>query len=216
MYGSTDQVFSFTNAQMISYFVTRTADDGLPMGDFKSVNNSASNLFRCGHLQQIQVAYDTADTLIVRAKCLPEMKKDRVYHISMKLNKRTFDICGATCGCPAGKGPKASCKHIAATCYALEEFSRVRRLPEFQTCTDRLQSWNQPRPRKLDPMPVDSLHLRKQELMPLKKRSSQLTQVASVFDPRPPGLRSLVPNASEQLRCRLMALNQPCAFSPRC
>ena len=48
VYRSTSQVFGFTNAQEISYFVTRTADDGLPMGDFKSVNNSASSLFRCG------------------------------------------------------------------------------------------------------------------------------------------------------------------------
>ena len=211
-FGSTDGVFSFSNAQIISYFVTRTADDGLPMGDFKSVNNSAANLFRCGHVQQIQVAHDKSDTLFVRADCLPEMKKDRVYNIKLKLSKRTFDICGATCGCPAGKGPKASCKHIAATCYALEEFSRVRILPPFQTCTDRLQTWNQPRPKKLDPIPVEDLRQRKQELMPPKKKSSQLTRVASVFDPRPPSFRSHVPEASEQLRCSLMALNRPCAF----
>ena len=61
-------------------------------------------------------------------------------------------------------------------------------------------------------MPVESLRLRKQEIMPPKKRSSQLTRVASVFDPRPQTLRSLDPGASEQLRCSLMALNQPCAF----
>ena len=103
-FDSTDGVFSFSNAQIISYFVTRTADDGLPMGDFKSVNNSAANLFRCGHVQQIQVAHDKSDTLFVRADCLPDIK--------LKLSKRTFDICGATCGCPAGKGPKASCKHM--------------------------------------------------------------------------------------------------------
>ena len=50
------------------------------------------------------------------------------------------------------------------------------------------------------------------ELMPPKKKSSQLTRVASVFDPRPPSFRSHVPEASEQLRCCLMALNLPCAF----
>ena len=31
-FGSTIGVFSFTHAKVISYFVTRTADDGLPMG----------------------------------------------------------------------------------------------------------------------------------------------------------------------------------------
>ena len=64
----------------------------------------------------------------------------------------------------------------------------------------------------MDLMPVEDLRQRKQELMPSKKISSQLTQVASVFDPRPPSFRSHVPEASEQLRCSLMALNQPCAF----
>ena len=29
-FGITDGVFSFSNGQIISYFVTRTADDGLP------------------------------------------------------------------------------------------------------------------------------------------------------------------------------------------
>ena len=30
VYGSADQVFGFTNAQLVTYFVTRTANDGLP------------------------------------------------------------------------------------------------------------------------------------------------------------------------------------------
>ena len=34
-----------------------------------------------------------------------------------------YNVIGAKCGCPAGKGPCGSCKHIAAVCYALEEFS---------------------------------------------------------------------------------------------
>ena len=47
--------WAFTNAQIISYFVTRTADDGLPVADFKSLNNSAGNLYHCGHVQKIEV-----------------------------------------------------------------------------------------------------------------------------------------------------------------
>ena len=96
--------------------------------------------------------------------------------------------------------------------HTLDEFSKIKTPSDYQTCTDRLQTWNQPRSRKLDPIPVESLCLRKQELVPPNKRSSQLTREASVFDPRPPSLRSLDPGASEQLRCSLMALNQPCAF----
>ena len=88
MYGSADQVFGFTNAQIVTYFVTRTASDGLPMGDFKSINNSAANLFCCGHVQRIQVAEDTTDTFFLRSECLPEMKKDRIYKINIKLNQK--------------------------------------------------------------------------------------------------------------------------------
>ena len=54
-----------------------------------------------------------------------------MYKIQMQLEEASFDIHSAQCGCPAGKGPYASCKHIATLCYALEEFSRVRQLPDF-------------------------------------------------------------------------------------
>ena len=49
------------------------------------------------------------------------------------------------CGCPAGRGPNGSCKHIAALCYALEEFSRLKTSKAYVVCTSKLQTWNQPR-----------------------------------------------------------------------
>ena len=64
----------FNNAQIITYFVTRTAD-GLPVEDFKSINDSAFNLYICGHVQEIQVCHDANSNLCVCAKCLPEMTK---------------------------------------------------------------------------------------------------------------------------------------------
>ena len=70
------QVIAFTNAQMISYFVTRTADDEMPVGDFKSLNKSVYCIFHCGHLQEVEVCQESgSNTLFVRAICLPEMKK---------------------------------------------------------------------------------------------------------------------------------------------
>ena len=36
-------------------------------------------------------------------------------------------------GCPAGKGPVASCKHVGALCYAFAEFCPSGKLPEFFT-----------------------------------------------------------------------------------
>ena len=69
----------------MGYFVTRTAIDGLQCGDFKS-DESAMNLFRCGHVQQIEVG-TTSDELLLQAKCLPEIKKDRVYKLSISTSK---------------------------------------------------------------------------------------------------------------------------------
>ena len=73
-------------------------------------------------------------------------------------------------------------------------------------------TWNQPRPQKLDLIPVKSLRIQKQEIVLQSKWSAQLTHVSSIFDPRPESFRTCNPHASEQLRCSLLALNKPCAF----
>ena len=50
--------------------------DSLPAGDFKSVNRSTENLFRCGHVQKIEYVLE-GDILYVRSNCLPKMRKDK-------------------------------------------------------------------------------------------------------------------------------------------
>ena len=119
-------VIKFTNAQIIEYFVLRRAIDGLPVSDFKSMNTSALNLYKCGHIQKVEACICSQFSIMyLRAVCLPEMRKDRVYFLEMQLNSTNFEIQGASCGCPAGHGPKASCKHVAALCYALDDFSKL-------------------------------------------------------------------------------------------
>ena len=59
---SSNEIPGFSRGQMITYFVARTFDDGLPAGDFKGINKKARKLFQCGYIQN------------VRANCLPEMK----------------------------------------------------------------------------------------------------------------------------------------------
>ena len=63
------------------------------------------------------------------------MKKDVIYKIVMSLKNKSYDIDSAKCGCKAGKGPKASCKHVGAVCYALVELSfwSTARLPDLHT-----------------------------------------------------------------------------------
>ena len=40
------------------------------------------NLFRCGHLQQVE-ALNTNDTMWLQAYCLPGMKKDKTYKVEL-------------------------------------------------------------------------------------------------------------------------------------
>ena len=133
----------FNLGNVIQYFVTRTVLDG---EDVKSINKLAENLYICGHIQNIVAHHEISPFLYIKARCLPEMRKDRNYRILMAIVIVTGEIQH---GCPAGAGPMGSCKHIAALCYALIDFVRFHALPEFQTPTDKLQKWNQPRQKRL-------------------------------------------------------------------
>ncbi len=164
VFKNTSDLPKFNNGHIVSYFVTRSVIDGVPSGDFKSINSSVENLFRCGHVQNIEVNTTDSTLLFLKASCLPEMRKDRIYSLNLALNNKLYDIVYASCGCPAGKGPNGSCKHIGAFCYAFCDFCKCGNIPDFLTCTDKLQSWNKPRARKVDPIPVDKLCSRRLEL----------------------------------------------------
>ena len=49
-----NDIFTFTNANIISYFVMRAAVDGMPANDMKAINSRALTLFRSGHIQRIK------------------------------------------------------------------------------------------------------------------------------------------------------------------
>ena len=202
VYKDASGVPNFTNAQIVTYFVARTVSDGLQASDFKGMNQNASNLFQCGHVQRIQIG--TATNIWVRADCLPEMKKDRIYKLLLCLNCHTFDVLSAQCGCPAGKGPAASCKHIGALCYALESFCKHGNFPDFLTCTQKLQEWNKPRKKKVDPVPVLDI---KEYNYKLKGHSVFMgSRTPTQYDPRPPHFRFKDVKAIEQLRTDLLSL----------
>ena len=116
--------------------------DSQSCSDFKAINQSAVNLFQCGHLQQVKVL-KLSERLWIQAHCLPEMKKDRTYKVQLSLSVSGWDIIGANCECPAGQGPAATCE--------------VGTIPQFFTCTQRIQEWNKPRDKKLSPTTVTDL-----------------------------------------------------------
>ena len=169
---------------MISYFVSRTAADGLPSGDIKSIYTAAKHL------------------------CVPEMRKDCVYKLMMSLNLRTFDITTAACGCPAGKGPFASCKHIEALCYAFVEFCASGSLTYFLTCTDKLQAWNKPKPKKVEPIPVEDFCRRKTEIT----RKQNKRQSIAEYDPYPTSVQTNNAALLENLRVSLLQSNYTSSF----
>ena len=201
-YSKPEDVPSFNHGHMISYFVSRTAADGLPSGDIKSINTAAKHLYDCGHVQSIEVG-SANDSMYIRATCIPEMQKDRVCKLMMSLNLRTFDITTATCGCPTGKGPFASCKHIGALCYTFVEFCASGSLPDFLTCTDKLQTWNKPKSKKVEPIPVEDFCRRKTEIT----RKQNKRQSIAEYDRYPTSVQTNNAALLENLRVSLLQSN---------
>ena len=201
------ECLEFNHGHMVSYFVSRTAADGLPAGDEKSINKSARNLYQCGHIQSMEAGY-TDEPMYLRAICILEMKRDLVYKVTLRLNRKEYDITGAICGCPAGKGPKASCKHVGALCYAFAEFSNSGELPHFLTCTDKLQAWSSPKPKKVEHIPVESFSKRKDEIM----KVSDSKQYFVDYDPRPPSIKVNNQLLLENLKISLLQSTNNHAF----
>ena len=129
------------------------------------------------------------------------MRKDRVYKLLLFLDLESSDIVAANNGCPAGKGPCASCKHIGAMCFTLEEFIHFEHLPEFLTCTDQLQQWNRPRPKKLEVILVAEFSSRRSEILKKVSRSTSVNK----FDPRPTAHCKLGCDALQTLLCNVLA-----------
>ena len=139
------------------------------------------------------------------------MKKNLKYNIKLSLcnnGEQEGKITFASCACPAGKGPCGSCKHIAALCYALEEFVRLKCTREFETCTSRLQTWNQPRKRKLDSQSVYEIDFSKKIY-----RREERNNAKPLNDPRRPSERNNDPkNVNRELLDKIKRVKPNCGF----
>ena len=104
------------------------------------------------------------------------VRKDHVYKVIMTLDYKTYDINTATCGCPTGKSTTASCKHVGALCYALVEFCTLGKIPDFLSSTNKLQAWNRPKPKKVNPIPMkDFFSKRKMEVTKKHEKKQGIT-----------------------------------------
>ena len=51
--------FEFNMSHIVAYFVTHLVSDSKAATDLKSINKSAECLYKCGHVQSIQVSTDS-------------------------------------------------------------------------------------------------------------------------------------------------------------
>ena len=140
----------FTIENVVDYLIYRKEEDNMRAEDWKSFKTGGFKLFKEGHVQNIMV-HQQGTVFGIDCRCLPEMKKDRVYKIKVEISTETSSVHLAECSCPAGKGSHRSCKHIAATLFALENFYVTCQETEDESvsCTSKLQVWNQPRKKRL-------------------------------------------------------------------
>ena len=78
MKDSPDLIPNFTVNEVIDYFIYRNDCDGLEQQDWKNLNSGDYKLFKEGHVQSLSAGL-CGNICCVKGKCLPEMKKDRVY-----------------------------------------------------------------------------------------------------------------------------------------
>lgn len=72
------------------------------------------------------------------------MKKSVTYDVDIQLG-REGNIIACQCDCTAGMGPGAHCKHVRTMLYGLLDFKTTSAIIVELSCTDRLQSFHQPK-----------------------------------------------------------------------
>lgn len=200
----------FTIENVMQYFVYRKENDGLERQDWKNFNVGGYKLFKEGHIQKIYGCL-CGQSVQIKATCLPEMKKDRTYSLLLTIDKVTVDITTAQCTCPAGKGPVGSCKHIAALCFALEDFVKLREIILEQgkdACTSLLQKWNQPRKKRLDSKKVEDIEFSSSCYGKTKSKRT----FYKACDPRPVNMQKTSKSELEEFTLQLETLQPPCGF----
>ena len=168
--------------------------------------NKAYRFFKDGHVQDVKYHpwINRPDYICISSKVLPSMRKDRTYNVTIVIRETTARVAIAYCTCPAGLA--GCCNHITATLYCLEDYvgSGLREEEELG-CTSRLQTWNQPRKRNVEPRPTDDVILRKEVYG--KKKRDKLHHV-NKWDCRPSSRRIIDPDKARTLRESLCIIKQ--------
>ena len=158
------------------------------------VQKSGFAMFKEGFL--CTCSYTTRDkTLFLRAAVFAEMKKDVTYLVECRTEDG--EIAYTSCECTAGRGPNATCKHVAVVLYNLENYERTGTWILFKSCTDEAQSWpHKPKKRMLDPYEAKT----PEDIVDVNDEHAYLA------DPRPAKFQKLDPSAKRQ-RLEMMLAN---------
>ncbi|XP_069678760.1 uncharacterized protein [Periplaneta americana] len=144
--------------ELINYFIFRKSEiNGCSVSNYRSLCDSGYRLFNDRFINFIK-CYVNSSAVFIISQVKSEYTKNKKYEVKLVLNKSSI-ISGADCECVAGAGPKASCKHIAALCYALEHFSKSGEIKCSQTCTQVLQTFHRPANKKRTQSPIKAKDL---------------------------------------------------------
>ena len=127
-----------------------------------------------------------------------------MYDVFIVLSKLTAQVKIAFCVCPAGLS--GCCNHMTATLYYIEEYFRLGMDEEDRKgCTEKLQTWIQPRSKKVDEWPTDLVRLTK-KVYGIEKRPKVHT--VNSWDCRPTSRRVMQSEQKANLWRRLVTLDQ--------
>jgi len=126
-----------------------------------------------------------------------------MYNVFIVLSNSS-KVKSAFCVCPAGLS--GCCNHVTATLYYVEEYFRLGLDEEDKKgCTEKLQTWIQPRKKKVDARPTNLISLTK-SVYGVEKRPKVYR--ISDWDCRPTSRRVAQPARKANLWNRLMKLDQ--------
>ena len=182
-----------------------------PKDDYESIGytrtlDKAYRFFQDGHVQNIRFhpMPDQLDYVCIGATVLPSMKKDKIYNVYIVLSQRTAHVEKAFCVCPAGLS--GCCNHVTATLYCIEDYFHLKLNEDAEKgCTEKLQTWNQPRKKKVDARPIKLVTLMK-KVYGVEKRPK--VYVVNQWDCRPTSRRAVPFDRRFNLRKRLLDIDQ--------
>lgn len=148
----------------------------------KTLDDKAVNLYKDRHLLSLRLAEEN-NNYYFHARFCAEMRKSVVYVVDVVLD-RLGVVVECQCECAVGMGPTAHCKHVSALLYGIAQISLGNCVVLHETCTQKLQSFNQCKKFKGSPQKSTALNLRPNSLI-----SSIFSQAS--YDPRPIEARNL-------------------------